>query len=191
MLTKKLATTWKWRTILFGGNVKDTNPGGQHLSSPDKTALKRQERESDYIQVCNKAGTNLNIKNYDLERKTIYQLKEFSVLLCIGRYKPLSSLNSFLSYATQLFGAKSSFLIVYILNSLFILRQIWWTAASCISWAPQLLSGGSICQIYRIAGIVFSLGSPHSHMEARNCWWLWHFLPTNMAGNSSFHISIC
>ena len=26
-----------------------------------------------------------------------------------------------------------------------------------------------------------SLGSPHSHLEARNCWWLWHFLFINMA----------
>jgi hypothetical protein len=27
-----------------------------------------------------------------------------------------------------------------------------------------------------------SLGSPHSHLEARNCWWLWHFLFLHMAG---------
>ena len=27
-----------------------------------------------------------------------------------------------------------------------------------------------------------SLGSPHSHLEARSCWWLGHFLFINMAG---------
>ena len=27
-----------------------------------------------------------------------------------------------------------------------------------------------------------SLGSPRSHLEARSCWWLWHFLFINMAG---------
>ena len=26
-----------------------------------------------------------------------------------------------------------------------------------------------------------SLGSPHSYLKARNCWWLWHFLFLNMA----------
>ena len=28
-----------------------------------------------------------------------------------------------------------------------------------------------------------SLGGPHSHLEARNSWWLWHFLFINMAGD--------
>ena len=31
-----------------------------------------------------------------------------------------------------------------------------------------------------------SFGSPHSLLEARNHWWLWHFLPTDMAGNIPF-----
>ena len=47
--------------------------------------------------------------------------------------------------------------------------------ASCI---PKLLSnhlrGGSGCRIA-------VWGSPHSHLEARNCCWLWHFLFINMA----------
>ena len=29
--------------------------------------------------------------------------------------------------------------------------------------------------------LVCSFGSPHSHLEARNRWWLWYFLFTNMA----------
>ena len=31
-----------------------------------------------------------------------------------------------------------------------------------------------------------SFGSPHSHLEARNWWWLWHFLFIDMAGDSFF-----
>ena len=44
-------------------------------------------------------------------RKTKCQAKEFSILLCLGRCKPLGSLNSFLSYAPQLSGAKSCFVL--------------------------------------------------------------------------------
>ena len=40
---------------------------------------------------------------------------------------------------------------------------------------------GSSCWI---TSIVFPSGSPHSHLESRNHWWLWHFLPTDMAGNT-------
>lgn len=39
---------------------------------------------------------------------------------------------------------------------------------------------GSICRIT-------VLGAPHSHLETRNCWWLWHFLLINMAGYLSLH----
>ena len=55
---------------------------------------------------------------------------------------------------------------------------------------PQLLSNyfaggsGSICWI---VDIVFLFGSPHSHLETWHRWWLWHFLPIDMAGNISFH----
>ena len=45
---------------------------------------------------------------------------------------------------------------------------------------PQLLSnhcgGGGIC-----------LGSSHSHLEARNRWWLWYFLISVWQGLVSFH----
>ena len=33
----------------------------------------------------------------------------------------------------------------------------------------------------RNTGLKF--GSPHSHLEARNHWWLWHFLFINMSGD--------
>ena len=123
----------------------------------------RRGSQTIYKSATKRVG-NLNIKDYDLVRKTRYQVKEFSVLLCIGRCKLLSSLNTFLSYATQLFGAKSYFLIVYILNSLFILRQIWWTDASChllsssaIIWWQHLLDRRS-CVLFGEPS--FTSGSP-------------------------------
>jgi len=53
--------------------------------------------------------------------------------------------------------------------------------ASCIPPAPQQSTwgSGSICCICFV--------SSHSHLEARNCWWLWHFLFIDMAGGISFH----
>ena len=42
--------------ILFSGNIQDSEPRRQHLSSSEKTAPRRQEGKSGYIQVCNKAS---------------------------------------------------------------------------------------------------------------------------------------
>ena len=55
--------------------------------------------------------------------KIRHQVKECSIL-CMGKCKPLDSLNSFLSFGTQLSGAKSYFLV---------------HLASCISLTPQQL----------------------------------------------------
>ena len=49
--------------------------------------------------------------------------------------------------------------------------------ASCI---PQLLS--SYCGGWQHL-LDHGLGSPHSHLEARNRWWLWHFLFVDVAGD--------
>ena len=60
--------------------------------------------------------------------------------------------------------------------SLFTLRSGRWLLPA----VPQLLSshhGGW----QHLLG--HSLGSPHSHLETRNHWWLWHFLFIDMAGD--------
>ena len=44
------------RVILFGGNAQDFKPWKLYLSSSDKTAPRRQEGKSAYIQVCNKGS---------------------------------------------------------------------------------------------------------------------------------------
>ena len=72
-------------------------------------------------KFATKGAGSLNVKDYCEVRKIRYQVKEFCILLCMGRCKPLGSLNSFLSYAPQLSGAKPGFLIVSILLSLFTL----------------------------------------------------------------------
>ena len=86
--------------------------------------------------------------------------KEFSIL-CIGRCKPLGSLNSFLSDASQVSGVSSVFL---------------GHLASSIPPAPQQSPWG--WQYPKS----WSYGSLHSHLEATSHWWLWHFLLINMAG---------
>ena len=93
--------------------------------------------------------------------KVRYQVKEFSIL-CMGRCKPLVSLNSFLSYAPQLSGTNPVLLFTLLLAFLQLLSN------HCWGW-QHLLD--------------HSFGSHHSHLEARNCWWLWHFLFINMTGN--------
>ena len=91
--------------------------------------------------------------------KIRYQVKEFSIL-CTGRRKPLVSLNLFLSFAPQLSGANPVSLFTLFLAFLHLLSK------HCWGWQLDL-----------------SLGSPHPHLEARNRWWLWHFLFIDMAGD--------
>ena len=53
---KKKKSQPESRVVFFGRNVKDSELGRQHLSSPEKTAPGRWEVESGYIQVCNKGS---------------------------------------------------------------------------------------------------------------------------------------
>ena len=57
MLTKKIQSQPESRELFYlVGNVQDSEPGRQHLSSSEKTALRRQEGKSGYKQVCNKGS---------------------------------------------------------------------------------------------------------------------------------------
>ena len=97
-----------------------------------------------------------------------YQVKEFSIL-CMGRCKPLGSLNSSLLYAPQLSLANPV--------SLFTLRSGDGYFLHSPSSSAITMEGRG--QQYPLCN---SFGSHHSYLEARNCWWLWHFLLINMAG---------
>ena len=99
--------------------------------------------------------------------KIRYQVKEFSVLF-LGRCKPLDSLDSFLPYGSSAIWGQPCF---------FVHLKEQQMAASCFS---QLLSNHHGEWQHPLG---HSFGSPHSHLEARNCWWLSYFLFTDMAGD--------
>ena len=99
--------------------LKPPNLGGS-ISVALRKLLQGGGRWSQAIyKFATKGAGSPNIKDYDEVRKIRYQVYEFRVLPFMGRRKPLGSLKSLLSYAPQLSGADSCFLIAYILNSLF------------------------------------------------------------------------
>ena len=144
---KNIVTTWKsfffflWECLVG-------------MCSSEKTALRRKEGKSGYIQVSNKgnrqsehqrSGVQLrNLTFFVWEDASLWApwIQSFHVnLSCLG---PI------------LFPCSCCFL-----NS---------PAPQQLLWGWQHL-------------LDHSLGSPHSLLEARNCWWLWHFLFVDMAGN--------
>ena len=133
------------------------SPKQQPLNSSEKTAPRRKEWVRLYTSLQQREQAVWTSKNR-------YQVKEFMYgicFLCMERCKPLGPLSSFLSYAAQLSGANPVFL--------FTLRSGRCFLHSPSSWAVTMGSES----IHWI-----SFGSPHSYLEARNCWWLWHFLFT-------------
>ena len=105
--------------MYFGQNENCIPGDGTSVSSGRLLQGGRRGRHAIYKFVTKGAG-NLNIK-------IRYQVKEFSIL-CMGRCKPLGSLNTLLSYAPQLSGAKSYF---------FVHLKEWQMVAPCIPPAPQ------------------------------------------------------
>jgi len=95
----------------------------------------RRGRQATYKFVTKTEGS-LNIKDCcEVKKKIRNQIKEFSTV-CMGRCKPLGSLNPSLSYALQLSGIKSCFLVHL---------KGWQMVASCIPPVSQSsLWGGSI-----------------------------------------------
>ena len=125
--------------------------------------------EPGYTEVLQQRADSLNIKILLLIRgNQISQVKEFSIL-CVGRCKHLGWLNSFLHMYLSSLGPNPV--------SLFPLRSGRWLLLAF----PRLLSshhGGWQHMLDH------SLGSPHSHLEARSRWGVCHFLFVDMAGDS-------
>ena len=84
----------------------------------------------------------------------------------MGRCKQPGSLNSFFLYASQLFGARIQ--LLDFITSLVLCSLL--TVGSWGSW--QLLDH----RHYSSFGASFVVPSRlrDSHLEAPNCWWLWH-----------------
>ena len=108
-----------------------------------------------------------------LSKETQIASKEFRVLLCMGRCKPLGSLNSFLSCAPQLSGAKSLFWISCIPLLPPALQQSLWRLAIC--W---------------ITGIVSPFGEPSFTFGGLKSLMAVISLFVDMARDTSFHTTI-
>ena len=92
--------------------------GGSISINPERTAQRRRGGGARFIEFCNKGADSLNIKRlWIIKEKQISQVREFSAFLCMGRYKSLGLLKSFLSYTPQLSRA-SILCFFYILSSL-------------------------------------------------------------------------
>ena len=147
MSTKKYNDDLKVENYLVG-MFRAPRPE-DNISVALRNLLQGGRRGSQAIyKFATQAIGNLNIKDQ-------IQVKEFSIL-CVGRCKPLGSMNSFLSYAPQLSGANPV--------SLFTLRSgpsgRWLLLAF-----PQLPSNHhGVWQ----RPLDLSFGSPHSLSEARN-----------------------
>ena len=114
---------------------------GNSLSVALKKKMLRGGRRGS--QAINRLYTSLPQRSLNIKDHLSSELS----ILCMGRFKPLGSLNSLLSYAPQLSGANPVSLFTLLLEF------------------PQLLSkhrGGWQHPMDH------SFGSPHSHLEVRN-----------------------
>ena len=121
----------KWKVMFYSVGIFRISRLRDSISSnPERTAPRRwrwggQVRLHRSLQQ--RAGS-LNIKWLLLVKENqISQVEEFRAFLCMGRCESLGELKSFLSYASQLSGAKSCFLVH--------LKE-WQMAASCIPAPP-------------------------------------------------------
>ena len=115
---------------------------------------RRQEGESGYIQVCNKGS-----RQSEHQRSGI---KLRNVAFCVWDDVSLwahwvHSFHRYLSY----------------------LGPILFPSSPCFLCSPS----SSAIPVGVAASLDHSLGSPHLHLEARNCWRLQHFLFIDMAGD--------
>ena len=99
-------------------SLRTSSPGHSISDNAEKTVLKRQGGRCQDIQKFwqQKTGSRSIKGSLLIKENQMFQMKEFSAFLCIGRCKSLGSLNSFLWYAPQLSGAR--ILCFLILSSL-------------------------------------------------------------------------
>ena len=79
------------------GIFKTASPEDNITSNPERTVLRRQQEEPYYTDILQQRAGNLNVKRLLLIKENqIFQVKEFSAFLCMGRWKILGSMKSFL-----------------------------------------------------------------------------------------------
>ena len=82
----------KVESVLFCEKIS----GRQAQETASQVALRDCATEAGEVKVCNKGGLQSEHQRLLLSKKTSYQVKEFSILLCMGRYKSLGLLKSLL-----------------------------------------------------------------------------------------------
>ena len=120
--------------------------------------------ESGYIQACKKGSRQSEHQKSDIK------FKEYSIL-CMGRCKPLGSLNLFLLYARQLSGAKSYLFVHLQFSSV--------QSLSCVQFCDpmdcskpgipvhhQLPEFLFFCLLLASPGLSYGTQDLHCHMQA-------------------------
>ena len=132
------------------------SPGDSISTALRKLLQEGRRGKSGYIQVCNKGSRQSEHQRSGFKwRNLTFYVREDASLWAHW-------IHSFLR--TSAIWGQSCFLA---------------HLASCISLEPQQLPWGSWQHL-----MDHSFGSSHSHLETRNCWWLWRFLFVDIAGDS-------
>ena len=145
--------------VLFDGNVRTSSPGGSISGSPENLLWGGRGWSQDIQEFVTKGSKQCEHQRLPLiKEKQTSQVKEFSALLCMGRYKSLGLLKSFLSYASLL--SKASILGVFgFSHSLNFLRAPQQSLG--MEWGWHLLDH-RLC--FPFWGSSFTFGGPKSLM---------------------------
>ena len=150
---KKHSHNLEVRLLYLVGMFRTWSPGDS-ISVAEKTASGRQEGKSGYIQVCSKGSRLPEHQGSGIKlRNSAFCVREAAGLWA----RWIHPFHMLLSYR-----GPSCFLV---------------HPAPCGPPAPQQSPQGVAASLHP------SFESSHSHVEARNPWWLGHFLFINMAGH--------
>ena len=162
VLTKKYSHNLKVKSYFIWWDCPQ--PWRQHLSNSEKTAPRRKEGESDYTPLQQREQAGWTSKS-DIKLRSL----AFSVWEDVSLWTHwIHSFHMRLCYL----GPNPA--------SLFFLRR-----GKCDKWlllAFPHWGYGSICWI-AVLGVPANPSHPIQHLEARDSWWLWHFLFIDMAGD--------
>ena len=145
-LKKNICTTWELWVKFYLGSNEDCSLGDNISANSEKLLWGGKGRSREIQEFCNIEQVIGNVKRLLLNKENqIFQVKEFSAFLCMGRCKSLGSLKSFLWYAPQLSGASIQ-CILLILSLLGV--HMWEWGGWSVWWldgghsAPSWVSGG-------------------------------------------------
>ena len=128
------------------GIFRTSSPGDSISSNSERTAPWKWGKEPGYIEVLQQRVGSLNIRRLLLKKTRNPKLSAF---LCMGRYKSLGSLKSFLWYIPQLSGPVSWIFTSWVFSGLTIgsgcspIAARWQVFIP--SWVPSGLTIGSGC----------------------------------------------